>query len=106
MITPFVTEMKIRLKAHARSVALPESEDPRILAAAATVLSDQVVKEVTLWGNPKAVMDVARTSGIALDRFANQLRWVDPTDGTIVAQTRATLERRFHARGKITHLLL
>lgn len=61
-----------------RSIALPESTDPRVLEAASRLLEGDNSNRLALIGSRSSILEKAQSLGIALGRFANSssIYWV------------------------------
>ncbi|MDF1552272.1 MAG: phosphate acyltransferase [Deferrisomatales bacterium] len=81
MATDMMAELEKRAKANPRRVALPESEEPKILQAARAV-RDRGIGLPVLVGAPHAVRDAAAAAGVSLDG----IEIVDATEATKVEQ--------------------
>ena len=81
-------------------VALPESMDPRVLAAAAELLSDGSCSEIALFGVPAEVKKVATENGLDLEAYESRLRWItEGEDGLSTALSSRLLDQA-RAKGK------
>lgn len=65
-------------------IALPDSDDPRILKAAALLLEEGSVSQVTLFGNQTALIKNATDIGLDFHRLGHSLQFV-PADSSEVA---------------------
>ncbi|MGD9700975.1 MAG: phosphate acetyltransferase [Acidimicrobiia bacterium] len=81
VVTPLMFESMLleRARAHRQHIVLAEGDDERILRAASTLLSRQVV-DLTVLGTPSQVRAQAASLGLDLDRA----RFVDPRSSDLV----------------------
>jgi phosphate acetyltransferase len=91
---PLIEKLKARARACARHIVLPEGEDPRVVAAAASVIREGFAK-ITLLGRKQIIESVAADLHVPL----NGIAITDPsTSPRLNAYTQIYYERR-RARG-------
>ena len=91
---PLIGKLKARARACARHIVLPEGEDPRVVAAAASVIREGFAK-ITLLGRKQIIESVAADLHVPL----NGIAITDPsTSPRLNAYTQIYYERR-RARG-------
>jgi len=81
-------------RAHPRRIALPEADDPRVLAAARRLVDEGLARPV-LVGAPEGVRAAARTHGVALDG----IDVLDPCESCRLDGRLDALAGEFAARG-------
>jgi phosphate acetyltransferase len=96
----FVRKLRHDARNLGRILALPESTDPRVLEAAFELLSVGATRGIQLFGEPDHILDIAKQNGIALHSYRQGLRWSQPSDATLLQNTRAHFEERGASRGK------
>jgi phosphate acetyltransferase len=94
-VSAFLDALTRRAALAAGTVALPEGEDPRIVAAAGELANRRWARPI-LWGDPDQVRAAARKTGAA----ANGLDVRSPKDPALLARTAAALQQA--RAGKIT----
>ncbi len=89
VVTPLMFEYELldRARADKRHIVLPEGDDDRILRAASSLLTRDVV-ELTLLGNETAIRTRASELGVDISKA----RIVSPSDATLVKR----FAKRFH----------
>src|SRR6202043_3317266 len=91
---PLIEKLKSRARANPQRIILPEGEDPRVVAAAASVIREGFAK-ITLLGRKQIIESVAADLRVPL----NGIAITDPaTSPRLDAYTQIYYERR-HARG-------
>src|SRR5882762_1119889 len=91
---PLIEKLKARARAGAQHIVLPEGEDPRVVAAAVSVIREGLAK-ITLLGQKQIIEAVAADLRVPL----NGIAITDPaTSPRLDAYTQIYYERR-HARG-------
>lgn len=96
----FVRKLRHDAKSLGRTLALPESTDPRVLDAAWQILSYGAARSIQLFGEPDHILDIAKQNGIALQSYRQALCWSLPDDQNLVRETQAHFQNRAIARGK------
>lgn len=87
-------------KLQPQRLALPESEDPRILAAACQLLREEVVSSLVLFGEPDSVLALAKQQSLPLVRYEKKLLWSTRDFPKLPDACRQHLALRLKARGK------
>lgn len=83
-----------------RRLALPESDDPRVLAAAAQLLREGVASEVVLFGEPDSILALAKQQSLPLSRYEKNLIWARRDFPSLAAATSEHVAKNLSARGK------
>ncbi|WP_141731959.1 phosphate acyltransferase [Oligoflexus tunisiensis] len=96
----FVRKLRQDARNLGRVLALPESTDPRVLEAAWQLLSYGAARCIQLFGEPEQILEIAKKNGIALHSYRQALRWSQPSDATLIQNTREHFAARAAARGK------
>lgn len=96
----FVRKLRQDARNLGRILALPESTDPRVLDAAWQLLSFGAARGIQLFGEPDQILGIAKQNGISLQSYRHAIRWAQPSDLSLVQNTRAHFESRAAARGK------
>jgi phosphate acetyltransferase len=96
----FVRKLRQDARNLGRVLALPESTDPRVLEAAWQLLSFGAAQAIQLFGEPDHILEIAKQNGISLHSYRQALRWAQPSDRSLLENTRAHFESRAASRGK------
>ena len=81
------------------SVGLPESTDPRVLAAADILLRDGTMEKVWLFSDRESSLQEAQKLGIDLGKHSG-LQWAKTEYSDMAERTAASLRTQYEARGK------
>jgi phosphate acetyltransferase len=93
---PFVSSLVNRCKAKKAKLALPEGEDPRVIQAAAQILSLDAVEKLFIFGNLAKVQSLVAEAKINDPR----LILVDSDEPAVQSQTLTHFETRARLKGK------
>jgi phosphate acetyltransferase len=96
----FVRKLRQEARNAGRSLALPESTDPRVLDAAYHLLSFGSARYIQLFGEPDHIFAIAKQHGIALSEYHQALHWARPSDQELRKKTAEHFAGRARARGK------
>ncbi len=96
----FVRKLRQDARSAGRSLALPESTDPRVLDAAHHLLSFGTARFIQLFGEQDQILEIAKQNGIALSAYRQAIRWADPNDSELAQKTLEHFKQRSEARGK------
>lgn len=99
-VSAFVRKLRQDARNLGRSLALPESTDPRVLEAAYHLLSFGSARFIQLFGDQDHILDIAKQNGIALGSYRQALHWAQPSDRQLQDNTREHFKSRAEARGK------
>lgn len=78
-MTSFLENFKIRCQALKGTLALPESEDPRILKATEVLCKEGLAQHVILFGDPAAIRALAKSEGVDLSSIEKHILWACST---------------------------
>ncbi|MCX6129737.1 MAG: phosphate acyltransferase [Proteobacteria bacterium] len=98
--TNFINRLKEIARPLARSLALPETEDPRVLQAASMLLESQAIDFIHLFGNPPEIFDLSDKHHISLRQFQSKIRWARADDQTLSQGTLQHCRKQAALRGK------
>lgn len=96
----FVRKLRQDARNAGKSLALPESTDPRVLDAAYHLLSFGSARFIQLFGEQDQILEIAKKHGIALGSYRQALRWAEPGDEVLAQKTLQHFETRGKERGK------
>jgi len=99
LLTPFEAGAFALCRQKPGRVALPESEDPRILAATEVLLAGGLCREVTLFSPPEETLSRAARSGVDLTAVASRIKWAGD-DATLVQRTMNLIVETQTKRGR------
>lgn len=94
-INSFLQTLLNRCRSEKRRLALPEGDDPRVLAAAQELLSLDAVSELWLIGTPSLIQ---KSLKVAKD---SRLKIVDTNDAAVIAATKDHFAERALKKGKV-----
>lgn len=92
----FVAELISRCQSHGSKLALPEGEDPRVIAAAGQLLESGALGAIVLFGKKNAIEILLKEAKIS----DPNIQIVDSESNDLVAKTLAHFEARAKAKGK------
>lgn len=72
----FINQLKDLSRNNRRTIALPESEDIRIIQAAATLLREGLAESIALFAPRSQVERLAAENQITFDPLASNIRWI------------------------------
>ncbi len=100
-ISPFLQQLTRLCRERPRRLALPESDDVRVLRAAADLLEAKAAQSVWLFGAAPELLAKAEAVGINLHSHVESIRWVHPSDPVFRSATRDHLAAFAGKRGKV-----
>lgn len=83
-----------------RSIALAESMDPRVQAAAIKLIELKAVSSVALFGDKDTVLASAKTNGLKLDLFEERIFWVNQSVNDLVEKVATDYNQRMLLKGR------
>ncbi|MEZ4743648.1 MAG: phosphotransacetylase [Bdellovibrionota bacterium] len=81
-----------------RVLALPESRDPRILAASGSLLKSNSCKQVVLFSSADDIFNIAKGNNIELESIADKIRFIENSE--LEQATREMLFANYAKKGK------
>ena len=100
ILNPFLGGLLEALRPQQLTLALPESQDPRVLVACQKLLTMGAAGRVLLWGDWERILSLAQQEGVELDPFKGRIDLVNPNDVALEERLRVLFKARQIARGK------
>ncbi len=97
---PFTERLLHLSRQDPQVLALPESSDPRVLAATLNLLQEEAVKKIVLFADPDATLALAEQLGINLIPLEKRLLWSTRDFPSLAAATQKHIKAEFERRGK------
>lgn len=71
----FISHLKTLSLKNPKSLALPESHDPRVIQAGIELISDNLVRQIVFFSERSQTLRIAKENSLDLESVAHRIRW-------------------------------